>query len=246
MLVSRSKGWTRGFVIRCQYCGNAFVKENKGGRLPQYCVEACRRAAKLDRDRLANPRRGIRSERCKHCGKEFAYSKSTHSAFCGRTCETRSLIASNVPRRCKTCGEPIVREIGRGKDRIYCSAACVPRREDAGHGYIGIFTPDHPLANKDGWQFEHRVVLFDAIGPGWHPCHYCGTMLTWSQHYRAPLGLGVDHVDRNRSNNSIDNLVPCCLRCNNKRRIPRRPAHFFQLRQGDPPAGDRGVPLCVA
>lgn len=42
---------------------------------------------------------------------------------------------------------------------------------------------DHPLVTNDRGQItEHRVVLYDAIGPGPHPCHWCGKLLDWGGH----------------------------------------------------------------
>src|SRR4051794_1373917 len=45
------------------------------------------------------------------------------------------------------------------------------------HGYVFVRRPGPPLVqpNHHHWAYEHRVVLFDAIGPGWHECHHCGT-----------------------------------------------------------------------
>lgn len=76
-------------------------------------------------------------------------------------------------------------------------------------GYVmltGVY--DHPLSNKAGVVAEHRKVLFDKIGPGPHPCHWCENALDWAS------GLCVDHLDDQTGNNHPDNLVPSCLRCN--------------------------------
>ena len=67
---------------------------------------------------------------------------------------------------------------------------------------------DHPLAVR-GWVREHRLVLFEAIGPGSHRCHYCGREVEWG------INLHVDHRDRDRQHNALENLVACCIGCNN-------------------------------
>jgi len=41
----------------------------------------------------------------------------------------------------------------------------------------------------------HRAELYDAIGPGMHPCHHCGDLVEWG------ITLEVDHLDHNRQNN---------------------------------------------
>jgi hypothetical protein len=80
------------------------------------------------------------------------------------------------------------------------------------HGYVVIKRPDHPLASPKGWVYEHRAVLYDMLGPGSHPCFWCGKVLEWGQRLHA------DHLDHDRSNNAPINLVPSCLACNSARK----------------------------
>lgn len=78
--------------------------------------------------------------------------------------------------------------------------------------------PGHPLAHSDERAYVHRVVLYDAIGPGSHPCHWCGKFVRWERSARKDAGaLVVDHLDHNRHNNAVGNLVPACNTCNVKR-----------------------------
>lgn len=88
-------------------------------------------------------------------------------------------------------------------------------------GYQLIRRPGHPLARKDHWAYEHRVVLYDAIGPGTHPCHWCQKPVSWDQrHTHHPDALVVDHVDEDVRNNDRTNLVPACGPCNVRRSSP--------------------------
>jgi hypothetical protein len=96
-----------------------------------------------------------------------------------------------------------------------------PRRLNA-NGYRVIPAHGHPVAFRSGDAFEHRVVLFDAIGPGEHPCNWCGKTITWG------VDLQADHVDHDTVNNDRGNLVPSCARCNvqrNGRWTGRKPSH---------------------
>lgn len=77
--------------------------------------------------------------------------------------------------------------------------------------YLTMRAPSHPLAHADGVVRVHRAVLYDAIGPGVHECHWCGQVLTWGE------SLVVDHVDEDTWNNSPENLVPSCRGCNGTR-----------------------------
>ena len=80
-----------------------------------------------------------------------------------------------------------------------------------------VYSPKHPLRDKNGYVPESRKIVFDRIGPGWHACHYCGKKIRWVKKVRRTGGttLLVDHVDRNPLYNSPENLVPACQGCNN-------------------------------
>lgn len=69
---------------------------------------------------------------------------------------------------------------------------------------------EHPLSLSDGTLAEHRKVLYDKIGPGSHPCHWCDWELAWG----GVDGICVDHLDTDRLNNNPENLVPSCHDCN--------------------------------
>lgn len=88
----------------------------------------------------------------------------------------------------------------------------------ASHGrrYKSMTWRHHPLAGKNGKVYIHRVVLYDMIGPGTHPCHWCQTPVTW-----APKGtpgiLIPDHINGYGDDNRPENLVPSCMSCNTTR-----------------------------
>lgn len=84
-------------------------------------------------------------------------------------------------------------------------------------GYRTVSRAGHPLTI--GLKYPvvqlHRMILYDAIGPGPHSCHWCNSMVEWRPGGRCGPGvLVVDHIDFNPRNNSIENLVPSCAKCN--------------------------------
>lgn len=84
-------------------------------------------------------------------------------------------------------------------------------------GYVYVIRAGHPLSagvvNK--YVAEHRIVLFDAIGPGTHPCHWCSKPVRWDGRWPKDLdALVVDHLDDVKGNNDRDNLVASCNPCN--------------------------------
>ena len=89
--------------------------------------------------------------------------------------------------------------------------------------YRSVSVPiDHPLAqdsgNGYGKAYEHRLVLFNKIGPNIHECHWCGKTVQWAKNCKSD-SLVVDHLDSNEWNNTPENLVPSCRRCNIQRSI---------------------------
>ena len=88
-------------------------------------------------------------------------------------------------------------------------------------GYRRVHAPDHPIAPDHGSAMEHRVVLYDSIGGGWHECHWCGTDVEWRVNDPSADSLNVDHLNHVRADNRPANLVPSCRSCNTSRN-PRK------------------------
>jgi len=86
------------------------------------------------------------------------------------------------------------------------------------NGYRVLYLPDHQLARAQGKVMEHRVVLFDAIGPGTHSCYWCGVPVSWER-ASGTKTLVADHLDGRRLNNRRQNLVPSCIPCNSRREV---------------------------
>jgi hypothetical protein len=102
-----------------------------------------------------------------------------------------------------------------------------PRPKKTG-GYLLVQAPGHPLAMANGQAYIHRLTLYARLGPGSHPCHWCGTTTTWRA--RGERALTADHVNHDTLDNTPGNLVPACRSCNSSR-IGDRPATT-------PPAGE--------
>lgn len=77
--------------------------------------------------------------------------------------------------------------------------------------YKMVSIRDHPLTNCNGQIPIHRKVLYDFVEGSSLPCIWCGKVLEWK------TTLLVDHLDHNRHNNVIENLVPSCKACNSGR-----------------------------
>jgi hypothetical protein len=88
------------------------------------------------------------------------------------------------------------------------------------NGYRMVTAKGHPLATERGALYEHRAVLYEAIGPGVHACHWCGRSVSWDLSFPSSLdALVVDHVDGGKLHNDPSNLVPSCHACNTTRSL---------------------------
>jgi hypothetical protein len=81
-----------------------------------------------------------------------------------------------------------------GQPVRFAERAHAQRRRDwrgQEHGYVVLYRPEHPNANKAGYVKEHVVVAAEAMGKP------------------LPKGADVHHVSGDRSDNRNRNLVVC-------------------------------------
>ena len=125
-------------------------------------------------------------------------------------------------RKCQRCGSEFVPH-HTSRAGLYCSQGCYQasragkiQKEAVKHRLKRA--AGHPIAPPSGVVAVSRVVLYDKIGPGPHPCHWCGRQVEW----RPGRGLRddaliVDHLNHDATNDAPDNLVPSCNSCNSGR-----------------------------
>ena len=80
----------------------------------------------------------------------------------------------------------------------------------------------HAVADANGMAYVHRIVLWDTIGPGAHPCYHCKRTVSWDNGKGHPDVLQVDHLNNHGDDNRPENLVPACKECNSARGAQRR------------------------
>lgn len=85
-------------------------------------------------------------------------------------------------------------------------------------GYVMVKIPEHPLAMKNGYVYEHRASVFEKYGFKVPPCEICQKNINWNN-------LHVDHIDNIVDNNEPENLRVLCRACNVMRARVLIPSH---------------------
>lgn len=164
---------------------------------------------------------------CAECGIAIVHQPGRGKArkYCGPTCQSKSNSARAEIREFRECyvdgcSSPAVRvghamceshyyRMRRNGTTDHVGRA-LPGDLMHSNGYVLQAAKGHPRAIGGYRAYQHRVVFADAHGEGPFDCHWCGVVVTWSD-------MHVDHVDANRANNALSNLVASCPKCNQKR-----------------------------
>lgn len=141
---------------------------------------------------------------CQTCGDEFLAPKSRNSKFCSRRCFSDG----NIDRDefiCPICGVKFDRnksQVKRSRSGIqFCGRKCKDIGQRIESGIVAIQPPHYKSSSQFGASY--RVFAFRHYP---HVCNRCG-------YDKYEDVLEVHHKDRNRSNNSVDNLEILCPTC---------------------------------
>lgn len=164
--------------------------------------------------------RRIRAEyrTCATCSESFLTPASMTRRYCSKACyHARPTTARRYD--CEQCGQsfaPTERTARFCSRACYQAHGCGPAPKERCEQHRRRTEHGHPLTPPSGTVAVSRLVLYDKIGPGEHPCHWCQTPVHWivGGGPATPGSLLADHVDWDINNNAAENLVPSCNRCN--------------------------------
>ena len=157
--------------------------------------------------------------KCKICGREFYVKPSRlkrgEGKFCSKKCQFEGQKKGKFVN-CEVCGKKIwkrLHELKHSKSgKFFCSKSCQTKWRNK------IFSgPKHPFW-EGGIRVYRKILIENGIKP---VCARYGL--------KDERVLTVHHLDRNRKNNSVKNLVWLCLNC-----------HYLVHRYNESVFGDRG------
>lgn len=218
--------------MTCAECRNEFQRASNRGT-QKFCSVICRNRVNARKHYAHNTIEGWRERNCDECRKPFRYkvARGKDRLVCSERCRlAKRLRLQKSQPMCvvPNCTNP------RGYSNGVCNSCWYrlkrtgtlerrefKRRTRTSHGYITLTgCQAHPLGGPDGNLYEHRRVLYDAIGEGPHACHWCQAEVKWARQSGrgCPKGnLVPDHLNGHKTDNRIENLVPACNRCNSRR-----------------------------
>lgn len=176
---------------------------------------------------MAPPKKRVERSCC-ICGKKFEVHscRSSTARFCSNGCKDQANAIQYAKARaemaCKQCGAVFLVPKCHAERRVYCSLEC---RADAERGvtkpakangnvthhrdgYILERDKDHPF-NVSGYVLQHRLIVerWLRVANQDHPF----LVQMGEQKYLRP-DIQVHHVNEVRSDNGLENLVPCSQR----------------------------------
>jgi len=194
--------------VTCPICSIEFEPE----RLSQkYCSRNCF-------SKVESPNKGkyltLKPKKCKWCRKEF-HPKNYKTIFCSIGCK-KSEGQSRRTNSCLICGKDYKRHY---VDQLYCSNKCF------GIGSAGEKNPFYKngkhLDKSNGYTsvsghgkktYEHREIFFRESKQT--DCAICGGDIEV-----------IHHIDDDRGNNNINNLLGLCSSCHPKLHAALRREH---------------------
>ena len=132
--------------------------------------------------------------KCAFCGKTFHFKKK-EAMYCSAKC---SFAARSKPLICEICGAEFVRPPCHATGHRYCSRECTSKA-------MSIYNTGENHPNWNGGVWHSEGYIFNRVNGTYKGVH----RLVMERHIGRKLSDDeiIHHLDGNKTNNSIENLV---------------------------------------
>lgn len=207
-------------MATCLNCGNEITRKKRdktGGPAYVHCSKRCVYAWYRKKRRETMPVEPARV--CEQCGKSFVRVYGGPRRFCCGSCQVifqhkNWRKPKEIP--CVDCGSTVVVksrksqrcEVCRRKHRNATINACYRRRNPGSLAGTGSALPSHYLTNRRAVRDKQprKSLVKSAMSVASGRCQVCSVVL-------HPAIRCLHHVDMDRENNSLCNLVYLCRNC---------------------------------
>lgn len=141
---------------------------------------------------------------CDYCGVKYKKqsrqaSKSKYEHYCSIGCGNNHNINTNIVECiCSHCGILFSRKKSRLKNSKHSVYFCSRECKDFGQSYIKQIQPPHYNTGESNYRSK-------ALAAFANKCSICS--------YADVNALEVHHIDKDRTNNSLNNLIILCANC---------------------------------
>jgi len=210
-------------ILTCSNCGCEFERANylvemfKGKFKNTFCSFDC----KGEHQRKTRDNKKRVTVTCSWCGNphEKIISKVTNNNYCCKECQYKHisyLKRDRVETSCYTCGEPLSLKRCQISERNFCSRECmgkqlsIEQRGENCHLWRGgiSFKPYSP-------EFNNRLKTIIRERDRF-TCQLCGIT-----EELVGQKLDVHHIDYDKTNNEVINLISLCKSCHSKTNFKR-------------------------
>tara|TARA_Y100000310_G_scaffold260707_2_gene269787 strand:- start:4960 stop:5724 length:765 start_codon:yes stop_codon:yes gene_type:complete len=225
----------------CKTCGEKLYRKNypktsyEQWRKRKYCSSGCMGKAQSTGNKITKSKTGKHKE-CKVCGKNFwttpAREKDGRGKCCSKKCYTKiqkgKIRKPELRKFCTNCGKVFVADgwgIRRGYGK-FCSRKCVAQYWLKTGAFLGENSNNwlggksfEPYPSEFNRKLKNRVRKRDN-----YVCQECG----YTQE-QLRYNLPVHHIDYDKKNNSLNNLISLCRSCHAQTNFSREDwINYFQ------------------
>lgn len=146
-------------------------------------------------------RRKATRKQCLRCGKEFLAENRRPRDYCSNECR---LAPKRLKLSCSWCGTKFERrksQLLKSRSGLsFCSRDCKDKAQALGENSIKEIQPPHYGTGTGEWNYRTKFYEEELS------CSRCG-------YNEFICSVQIHHIDRDRTNNSKENLIPLCACC---------------------------------